>query len=511
MAYDLIYRNGLIVDGTGNPGFVGDVAVNGDRIAVVGRLEGATAAQEIDIVGRCIAPGFIDVHDHFELGAVYREDRSVLLEQGITTVFIGSDGFGWAPLSGNLLSEMQEYLSGLYGPTPVEWGGATVREFLDSLAGRLPVNFVNQVPHGAIRLAAMGWDARLANAEDIREMTRLTEEWLDAGAVAFNTGLDYEPQSHATTDELIQLSKVAARRGALYAAHQRGYAEKLKLGLDETFEIARRAEIPVHISHMRIDAVGESLLDQADREGIDYTFDLYPYRAGSTLLLYRLPKWAKVGPPEKLKRLLQDPQVCAGFRDEMKQNYGNYSLVQLSCIPGDKYRHLQGKTVYEASESTGLAPEDLILELVRETDMMAMATYHWPTELAPELHRTFRHPKHMVGSDGFLLDGHPHPRGYGTYPQVLETLVRKDKCLSLEAAVRKMSGFPAERFGVKGRGVIKPGNFADLAVFRLESVTAGADFQHPTRPPTGMEYVMVNGRFALRDGTFLDERWGRVL
>jgi N-acyl-D-amino-acid deacylase len=513
VALDVIFRNGRIVDGSGKESLIGDVAIEGEKIAAVGKLEGASAALDIDITGRCITPGFIDVHNHFELGAVVREDRSVLIEQGITTIFAGSDGFSWAPLEGSLLSEMQEYLSPFYGPTPADWGGATVREFLDKLAGKIPVNYVNQVPHGATRLAAMGWDSRPANGEDIRKMSGLTEEWMEAGSVALNTGLDYEPQGRANTDELIALSKVAARRGGLYAAHQRGYAERLEMGLKETFEIARRAQIPVHISHMRIDEFGESLLDRADREDIDYSFDLYPFRAGSTQLLYYLPKWAKEGPPEKLLKLLQDTQACAEFRSEIVRNYGDYNAVQLSTIDCDKYRHLQGKTAVEAAELTGMAPEDLIMDMLRETNLRAMAIYHWPAAMAPELSRTFRHPKHMVGSDGFLLDGHPHPRGYGTYPYVLETLVREELCISLETAVYKMSGYPAQRFGLsgRGRGLIKPGNYADLLVFDLDKVHCAADFQNPTRPPSGMEQVMINGQFALKDGQYLDKRLGRVL
>jgi N-acyl-D-amino-acid deacylase len=511
MAWDVIFRNGRIVDGSGKESMIGDVAVEGEKIAAVGKLEGASAELEIDISGCCITPGFIDVHNHFELGAVVREDRSVLIGQGITTIFAGSDGFSWAPLTGNRLNEMQEYLSPFYGPTPADWGGATVREFLDKLAGQIPVNYVNQVPHGAIRLAAMGWDTRPANGDDIRAMARMTEEWMEAGSVAFNTGLDYEPQGRANTDELIALSKVTAKRGGLYAAHQRGYAERLELGLKETFEIARRAQIPVHISHMRIDEFGESLLDRADREGIDYSFDLYPFRAGSTQLLYYLPKWAKEGPPERLKKLLCDPQACAEFCSEIGKNYGDYNAVQLSTVNCDKYRHLQGKSAAEAARLTRMAPEDLIVDMLRETDLRAMAIYHWPAAMAPELFRTFRHPKHMVGSDGFLLDGHPHPRGYGSYPYVLETLVRKESCLSLEAAVYKMSGFPAQRFGLKGRGLLQAGRAADLLVFDLDKVHCAADYEHPNRPPSGMEQVMINGQFALRDGQYLDKRLGRIL
>jgi N-acyl-D-amino-acid deacylase len=414
-------------------------------------------------------------------------------------------------LNGDKLAEMQDYLSGLYGPTPPEWGGSSIERFLDSLKGKLPVNWVSQVPHGAIRLAAMGWEERPAKEEEIQTMLRLTEAWLDAGAVAFNTGLDYEPQAHATTEELVRLAKAAAKRGRLYAAHQRGYADKIAQGLAETFDIARQAGIPVHISHMRVDAFTETLLDRADREGVDYTFDMYPYKAGSTLLLYRLPKWAKAGPPDRLRELLKQPEVCATFIAEMKQNYGNYQHVQLSCLDCEKYGHLQGKSVLEASRLTGLDPEELIFELLRETDLRAMAIYHWPLELHPEMHRTYRHPKHMVGSDGFLLDGHPHPRGYGTFPAVLETLVRKERCISLETAVYKMSGFPAQRFGIADRGRIQPGCYADLLVFDPETIRAGADFQHPTRPPSGMEQVMVNGQFAMKDGKVVGRLPGRVL
>ncbi|MCC2684570.1 MAG: aminoacylase [Paenibacillaceae bacterium] len=511
MSLDILFRNGRIVDGSGNDSYVGDVAVEGEKIAAVGKLEGASAALEIDISGRCITPGFIDVHNHFELGAVIREDRSVLIEQGITTIFAGSDGFSWAPLSGKRLSEMQEYLSPFYGTTPADWGGASIREFLDKLTGKIPVNYVNQVPHGAIRLAVMGWDARPANGEDIRAMSRLTEEWMEAGSVAFNTGLDYEPQGRANTDELIALSKVTARRGGLYAAHQRGYGERLEQGLKETFEIARRAQIPVHISHMRIDEFGESLLDRADREGIDYSFDLYPFRASSTQLLYYLPKWAKEGPPERLMKLLQDPQACAEFRSEIGKNYGDYNAVLLSTVDCDKYRQFQGKSAAEAAALTGMAPEELIMNLLRETNLRAMAIYRWPAAMAPELHRTFRHPRHMVGSDGFLLDGHPHPRGYGSYPYVLETLVREESCISLETAVYKMSGFPAQRFGLKGRGLLQAGCAADLLVFDLDKVHCGADYQNPTQPPSGMEQVMIHGQFALKDGRYLDQRLGRVL
>jgi N-acyl-D-amino-acid deacylase len=357
----------------------------------------------------------------------------------------------------------------------------------------------------------MGWESRPATESEIRTMIRLSEQWLQSGAVSFNTGLEYEPQCHATTEELVRLAKSAGKHGKLYAAHQRGYGDKLAQGLAETFEIAKQAEIPVHISHMRIDALAESLLERAERDGIDYTFDMYPYTAGSTQLMFRLPKWIHAGGPDKVLASLHMPERCERLKAEMGGTYGDFRLVQLSCMDSRKYNHLQGMSVLEAAEIEQLSPEELILELLRETQLQAMAIYHWPQNLHKESLRTYRHPKHMVGSDGFLLDGHPHPRGYGTFPTVLEKMVKAEQCLSLEKAIYKMSGFAADRFGLHRRGKIQTGHYADIVVLNLEEIGAAASFQNPKARSRGFHYVMVNGEFSMRDGELLSTLPGRIL
>jgi N-acyl-D-amino-acid deacylase len=510
MECELLIANAVIVDGTGRSRFSGNIAIDRGRIAAVGDTQGIVAGTTLDVSGMAVAPGFIDVHVHSEKELVGGPDRWAGIKQGVTAQLIAPDGFSWAHLDGALREEMRQYLEVFYGQTPKEWGGRTVREFLSLFEGRLPSHIVLQVPHGAIRAAVMGWSAATADDGQLERMKAFVREWMEAGAAAFCTGLEYEPTVHADLRELVELSKVTAKYGGIYVAHQRGPSGHEPYGTEETLEIGKRAGIPVHISHFTVDDVQAETVRRGVEEGVDLSFDMYPYPAGCTHLLYYLPPWAQEGSPEQVKQRLASGRDRERMSDYLMRAFPPHRL-RCATVKADKYKPYIGMMLSEIAEKANMPLPELICDMLLESDLQALFIYHWDPAREPFLEQTYRHPLHMVSTDGIFVQGSPHPRGYGTYPRILGSFVREQKWLSLEEAVRKMSGYPAERFGLKDRGVIAAGRAADLVVFDPETVRSDATFANPRVDPVGIEHVLVDGRFVLKDGKVTGELPGQIL
>lgn len=511
MHYDVVIRNGTIVDGTGRPAYAGDVGIVGDKIAAIGDLKKAVAPTVIDAAGKIVSPGFIDVHVHSELALLGGRDRYAPLKMGVTTQLAGPDGFSWAPLDGELFQDMKELLHVFYEDDVLSGRSSmTVQQLLDLYRGNIPSNLVLQAPHGSIRCAVVGWEDRPATEEELRQMEKLTSEWMEAGARAFCTGLEYEPMRRADTRELVRLAKVAGRYGGLYVAHQRGYADRVAIGCGETFQIAREAEVPVHISHFAVSEESGRLVDSALDEGLRVTFDMYPYPAGCTHLLMGLPVELQLGPPADIIKRLQDRAV----RESMKEYIEGYfplDRVVFAAAGADKPTGWEGLSLGEVRDSLGMPLQDAVAHILLETDLQALMIYHWPHERYGELKRTYQHRAHMVSTDGVYAGEKPHPRGFGTYPKVLGEYVRENGWLSLEQAVYKMSGFPAETFGITNRGIVGEGCYADLVVFDAQKINGPATFADPRREPEGIDYVLVNGRIAIDHGQACEGLHGMVL
>ena len=524
MTFDLILRGGRIIDGTGNPWYQGDLASKNGRIAAVGRLD-SVAETILDAKGLVIAPGFIDAHSHADGATLYFREMKSLLMQGITTVVGGQCGSSPAPVDPSLREEMEARRAKVLPPEvdpSITW--TTFDDYLKKEEENgLGVNIAHLVGHGAVRIAAMGREARDPTPKELERMRELTAEAMEAGAFGISTGLIYPPGIFAKTDEIVEVAKVAAKYGGAYDSHIRGEGKTLMKSLEEAIEIGERAGIPVQISHHKAATKsiwGKSvetlrMLEEARARGVDVTVDQYPYRAGSTSLATCLPPWAHDGGMERLLERLKDPELRDKMRGDIEEgipgweNFAGelgWENVIVSSVRSDENKPFEGKNLEEITELRGDADAfttlfDIILEEEGSVSMIIFAMDEG------DVRRIMSHHLQMVGTDsgasaaeGFMRRGKPHPRGYGSYPKILGRYVRELGVLRLEEAVRKMTSFPAQRFGILDRGILRPGMWADIVVFDPETVSDKATYQDPHQYPEGIEYVLVNGRVAVQKG-----------
>jgi N-acyl-D-amino-acid deacylase len=511
MQFDAIIEGGSVIDGTGKrDAFLADVGIIGDRIAAVGKLGEASANRRIDARGKIVSPGFIDVHVHSEIALLGGRDQFAAVRQGVTTQLLAPDGFGWAPLSPELARELWHYTQFGYGDAELSLDWSSAEDYLNLFPGRTPANVYPQVPHCAVRLAAMGWDARPATDEELKAMEKTTREWLEAGAGCLCLGLDYQPSANADLRELVELSKVAASYGAIYAAHVRYQEIGRKKAWEETIEIARQAGIPVHISHERVDDESAELLERIDREGVDLTFESYLYPAGMTHMVLTLPIDVQAGNVTQMLERLEHPLVREKCLPYLRERLGRCDQI----VGYTRSGRFIGLTLKEAAEQEKKLPEEFAYDLVIEEEGVETFVFPWqtpPEENEPTLDRTAIHPRMMIASDGVYNIPHPHPRGHGCFVQFLRKFVRERKLVSLPEAIYKMSGFPAERFGIPARGKIAEGTAADLVVFDPETVADRSTWQEPVQPAVGVEWVLVNGVPVVESGDVTGQLPGRVV
>jgi N-acyl-D-amino-acid deacylase len=509
--FDRIIRGGTIVDGSGaSTPFVADVGIRGERIAAIGDLP-SRGVPTIDAQGCIVSPGFIDVHVHGELALLGGPDQYAALCQGITTLLSGPDGFGWAPLDRDRAEELYRYTRFVYGDVEPSFDTSSVEGYLSSFEGRIPANLAPQIPHCALRVRAMGWATRPATACELEAMREGAVEWMDAGAVGLCIGLDYQPSVHASLDELVSLSRTVADRGGIYAAHIRKQALGTVGAWEETFEIARQAGIRVHVSHERVDDETASLLDRAAREGIDLSFDAYLYPAGMTHLAILLPLDVQAGNMEEMLDRMHSPHTRARSLPHLRSKLAGYGDPLIGYTKSGRFAGtLLSRVAYLARQS----PEATLYDLILDEDGVEVAIMPWhstPIETDAILRRTAVHPAWMAASDGVYNIPHPHPRGYGCFARVLRRFVRQEGALSLRQAIHRMSGFPAERFGLADRGRIATGMAADLVVLNAETVTDRATWADPRRPARGIEWVLVNGQPVIANGAPTGALPGRVV
>jgi dihydroorotase/N-acyl-D-amino-acid deacylase len=499
--YDLLIRNGRIVDGTGAPWFRGDVAVRGDTIvAVAPRLEG-TATRVIDAAGEVIAPGFIDIHTHARRGIFEVPTAPNYVRQGVTTVMEGPDGSSPLPIA----------------------------EFLERLE-RLPksVNIGTFIGQGSVRDAVIGSVNRAASADEIDRMAALVEGGMRDGAFGLSTGLFYVPGTFTPTAEVAALARVAGRFGGIHESHQRDEASKVLDSVRETIAIGEDGGLPTHISHAKVVGAanyGRSaemlrLVDEARARGVDVTLDQYPYTASSTSVAAALlPAWVLEGGREATLQRLRDPAARARAKAESvalirdARGGGDPRNVQFASCGFDP--SLAGKTLADVTRQRGF---DVSLETAAETTMWIVeqggcqGIFHAISE--DDLVRILRHPATMIASDGevpIFGRANPHPRSYGTFARVLGVYVRAHHVLTLEDAVRKMSGLPAARLRLFDRGLIRPGMKADIAMFDPATVRDTATYEQPHQYAAGFSRVIVNGMVVFEGNAMTEARPGRVL
>jgi N-acyl-D-amino-acid deacylase len=498
--YDLLITNGKLYDGAANPWSYADVAIKGDTIVAIGKLTGATATQTIDAKGMAVAPGFIDIHSHGRRGIEAVPTAENYLREGVTTIVEGPDGSSPLPL----------------------------KPFFDKLTGSpVSINLASFVGHGTVRTQVMGLVNRQATAEELDKMRELVRQAMLDGAVGLSTGLFYVPGNYAKTEEVIELAKVAGRFGGFHESHMRDETDHILDAVRETIRIGEEGGLPTQVTHHKITGPrnwGQSvetlkLVEAARARGVDVSIDQYPYTASSTGIMALFPQWAQEGGQESLMERLSAPASRAKIKAEMITNIavgrggGDPKNVVIVNCPFDK--SLAGKSLADLTRERGVPVNfDTAAEtaIALQSKGSCSAVYHAIGE--SDVERIMKSPYTMIASDGDIPvfgESAPHPRSYGTFARVLGVYVRERHVITLEEAIHKMSGMPAERLKLGDRGLLKPGMKADVVVFDPATVSDKATFEKPHQYSVGFRDVIVNGKFAMRDSKVTSERAGRVL
>lgn len=503
--FDVLILGGELVDGTGAPRRRTDVGIRGAAIAAVDGLTDAQAPLVIDARGLVVAPGFIDVHVHSELARLGGRDQFAGVLDGVTSELMSPDGFSWAPLAPDRLREVKAYLQVFYGDPDIGWDWTSVADFLSRFNGRIPNNLVPQAPHLAIKAGAMGWGPGEATDEQMAAMKAALREWLDAGAVGMAAGLEYQPGALSPVPELVALCRLVADVGGIYAPHQRGYWNRLEQGCGESFEVARGSGVKLHISHLAMDDLASNLLAGA---GVDVSFDMYPYTAGCTHLLMMLPEWAQAGGYEASMARLRSPDQR--LRSETAERVAERGVITLSSVEDGEAQ--EGSNLGEIARVAGQAEVDALFHLLARHHGRALAIYHWPSSIDGEglVRRTLQHPLYIGSTDGIYMGSRPHRRGFGTFARIAGEYVR-DGTLTLETAVHKITGRPAERFSLRDRGVVERGRAADLTIFDPATLADRSTWEDGRVAPAGIAHVLVNGERVVEDGRPTGRLPGRIV
>lgn len=505
MSFDLLIRGGTVIDGSGAPATKADVAIKGDRIAAIGDLASAAAAAEIDATDRVVAPGFIDVHAHMDGWLLKQPQISSKTLQGFTTEVIGLDGISYAPVNQQTAAEWIYYLKALDGLQLSDYTGwESLGEFMECLSGSNVQNVATHIPYANVRSLACGFGRGSVDDFQMRQIKSLVRDGMEQGAVGLSTGLDYIVQCFADTDELVEVCKVVAEYGGLYATHVR-YKTGMMTALKEAVEIGRRSGVKVHISHIKGEnaAVVEEILEYIDktaRHEVDLSFDVYPYQPGSTMLTYLLPYDAWCDGPLAAGAKLRDPEIASRFREGLNLYRLPMDQIHIAWVAGKENSVHQGSLLSEYIAQTGMSDVDALTSLLHEERMAVLLVFREGNDRL--IHPFLQHELYMMGTDGiYQPDGPIHPRQYGSAGRLLGPCVRDDKLFSLEAAVQKLSGNAASRFGLTDRGVLRETAAADVVIFDPSTVGDRATLDDPHQHCVGIETVIVNGQVIVRDST----------
>jgi N-acyl-D-amino-acid deacylase len=526
-----LLRGGRIVDGSGRPSRRGDIGISGGRIVDPGSAE-LEDAQVVDVSGLVVSPGFIDVHTHSDATAWLAHGQAVSSElalaavrQGVTTEIAGNCGYSMFPgaASDDLAVSLNEFFGTIFG--------SRVRSSVDVSAyaeqqdsiGRAN-NIATLVGHSTLRAGIVGFEQRAATEAELERMVCALEQSLAAGALGWSSGLIYPPGTYAGTTELVALARVSAAHGSLYVTHLRDEMRHVVEALEEALHIARLSGASLHVSHHKTagkysrgkTSTTLAMMDAARSEGLDVTCDVYPYTAGSTQLHAMLPPWLIEGGVSALLEKLTSRQVRDRIRHDIANGLpgwentvgnGGWDLIDVATAP--RHPANEGKAVSSLAAGAGQDAVDYVANmLIAEGGNVTIISRSMDEG---DMQRVLAHPGTMVGSDGVPKDGKPHPRWAGTFARVLGRYVRDLGVLTLEDAIHRMTGLPASRFGLSGRGMIRPGSIADVIVFDPATVEDAATFADPIRPPSGIEHVFVGGRGVLANQKMTTEAPGRFV
>ena len=528
--YDVLIRNGRIVDGSGRPGYNADIAIKDQRIARIGNLANATAARTIEARGMVVAPGFIDMLGQSETYLLIDPRGMSKVMMGVTTEITG-EGESIAPINERQIKEQEDFLKRFN--LTIDW--RTLDEYFRRLEKQgTGLNLGTFVGATQIREYVVGFDNRPPTPAELESMKKLVADAMRDGALGLSTSLQYIPARFATTDELVELAKVARQYGGIYATHQRSEANALDESLHEVFEIARRAKIPVEIWHLKTaykknwGRMPEILnkIKQARASGLDVSADIYPYIAGSTSLSACLPPWAQEGGVEKMLARLRESATRERIKKEISEDHKDWENIYLGSggaggvligsVVNRDLESSQGKRMSEIAEEQKKDPLDALLDFILADHGQTGAIYFMMSE--EDMRAAMRSPfvsfctdSGSRATDGPLAGSKSHPRGWGSYPRILGRYVRDEKLLTLETAIHKMTGGPATRVGLKDRGLLRVGMFADITVFDPKTVIDRATFESPNQFPVGIEYVLVNGQVSVDKGERTSALAGQVI
>ena len=508
--YDIVIRNGRVLDGAGNPWILADVAIKDGRFVKIGKVE-EKGKREIDATGKYVSPGWIDMLDASGgvlTGSPLAESK---LRMGVTT---GIGGEGGTPVPAEKISE---YFAGL------EKNG-------------ISMNFGTYYGATQARVAVVGQDARDPSPDELAKMRSIVETAMKAGALGVSTALIYPPASYSKTEELIELAKVAGRYGGVYSSHVRGEGKELIESINEAITIGEKGGLPVEIYHLKaayqpgwgtlMRQAGETI-EKARARGLDVAADMYLYTAGGTSLSAVVPAWAAEGGREKLMERLKDPATRARLKNEIKtgspgwwnivEAAGGWKQVVLASSANPEHKRFENKNIEQIAKEWNKDPADAAFDLIAESNGRAGALYFLMTE--SDIETAIKYPWVSFGSDASaspqLMDpntvGNGHPRGYGNFPRVIAEYVRSKKILTLPEAIRKMTSWPATRLRLASRGTIKEGNWADVVIFDYDKIQDNSTYEYPFRTPSGIDQVLVNGQIVIDNGKHTGARPGKVL
>jgi N-acyl-D-amino-acid deacylase len=515
--FDLIIKGGWVIDGTGGPPFRADVAILESMIADVGRLDGAEAARVLDASGRYVVPGFIDAHVHGDLMLLADPIHLPALKQGVTTYIIGQDGSAFAPASADTLAYMRRYTAGFNGNPPgLSYDWRTVDEYLSRFDRSTAMNVAYLIPNGNVRMEVMGLDHRPATDDELAAMQRLVREGMDAGAVGLSTGLDYIPSLYAAAHEIAELCEAIVAENGVYVTHMRGYDASAPVGMREVCEIAKASGVAAHVSHYNGPAnLLLPLVDQALAQGIDLTYDTYPYLAGSTILgMVALPGWVQAGGIDATVERLRDPAIRARLKSEWFSQPSKYPLdrVNIGMVANPDWRWAEGLSVAAAAEHAKLEPGDFVCEILSVSDMaVGIVAFRPGSRTEADVRAILRHPAHMAGSDGIFGGGFPHPRGWGAFARYLGYHTRQLGDYTWPEAVTHLATHAARRYRLTDRGLIRTGYVADIAVFDPATVIDRSSYADGRALAEGVDHVIVNGTIVLENGEPTGATPGRAL
>ena len=529
-AYDLVLRGGTLYDGSGRPAAVGDVAIRGERIVAVGNLGDATGAREVDVRGRAVAPGFINVLSWSPVSLIADGRSQGDIRQGVTLEIFG-EGTSMGPWNEAMKKEDVEQQADIR--YDVKW--TTLGEYLDWLEARgIATNVASLVGATTVRIHELGYANRAPSPAELERMKALVRQSMEEGALGVGASLIYVPASFSTTEELIELCKVAAQYGGTYTTHMRSEGDRFLEAIDETIRIAREARIRTDIYHLK--AAGEAnwpkmaqaiaRIEKARREGVPLSANMYPYVAGATGLDAAMPPWVQEGGLDAWVARLKQPELRARVAREMRAPGADWESLYAAAGTPDRIlfvgfknealKPLTGKTLAQVAAIRGKSPEETAMDLVVEDHSRVETAYFLMSEANVEL--GLSQPWVSIGSDapsmateGVFLKQSSHPRAYGAFARFLGHYARDRKLVPLEEAIRRITRLPAQNFGLRERGCLDAGCYADIVVFDPAAIADRATFQDPHQYSTGVDQVFVNGVQVLKDGEHTNAMPGRVV